>query len=30
MKNYFKASQAALKEHTLYCGTKGALDMITK
>jgi len=25
-----QASQAALKEHTLYCGTKGALDMITK
>jgi len=25
-----QASQAALKDHTLYCGTKGALDMITK
>jgi hypothetical protein len=25
-----QASQAALADHTLYCGTKGALDMITK
>jgi len=25
-----QASQAALADHTIYCGTKGALDMITK
>jgi len=25
-----QASQAALGDHTVYCGTKGALDMITK
>eukprot|EP00092_Neocalanus_flemingeri_P032384 GFUD01035209.1.p1 GENE.GFUD01035209.1~~GFUD01035209.1.p1 ORF type:complete len:245 (-),score=77.03 GFUD01035209.1:73-807(-) len=25
-----QASQAALADHTVYCGTKGALDMITK
>lgn len=25
-----KASQVALKNHTLYCSTKGALDMLTK
>jgi len=25
-----KASQAALANHTVYCGTKGALDSITK
>merc|ERR1712025_656619 len=25
-----QASQAALQDHTVYCGTKGALDMVTK
>ena len=25
-----QASQAALADHTVYCGTKGALDMVTK
>jgi len=25
-----QASQAALKDHTVYCGTKGAVDMISK
>ena len=25
-----QASQAALADHTVYCATKGALDMITK
>ena len=27
---YIQASQAALADHTVYCATKGALDMITK
>lgn len=25
-----QASQAALKDHLVYCGSKGALDMMTK
>ena len=25
-----QASQAALGDHTVYCATKGALDMVTK
>ena len=25
-----QASQAALADHTVYCATKGALDMVTK